>query len=102
MTFAPAVLASDASSPSGSRGSAVEPGRITPTSTARSWRTDNSVRFSSAKSVPQEKGNHESNHSRHFPRNIKFPATGFSRGYKPLQSDRGKEHGRFPAGQVYG
>ena len=47
-TFAPAVLASDASSPSGSRGSAVESGRITPTSTARSWRTDNSVRFSSA------------------------------------------------------
>src|SRR3954447_20500702 len=51
MTFAPAVLASDASSPSGSRGSAVDPGRITPTSTARSWRTDNSVRFSSANSL---------------------------------------------------
>src|SRR6185436_15839554 len=47
-TFAPAVLASDASSPSGSRGSAVERGRITPTSTARSCRTVSSVRFSSA------------------------------------------------------
>src|SRR5688572_17423760 len=53
-TFAPAVFASDASSPSGSRGSAVDPGRITPTSTAFSWRTDNSVRFSSAKSLLYE------------------------------------------------
>src|SRR5947207_5567420 len=47
-TFAPAVLASDASSPSGSRGSAVERGRITPTSTARSCLTVSSVRLSSA------------------------------------------------------
>src|SRR5438045_289020 len=51
MGRAPAVLASDASSPSGSRGSAVDFGRITPTSTAFSVRTDNSVRFSSAKFV---------------------------------------------------
>src|SRR5688572_8004723 len=48
-TFAPAVWAREPSSPSGSRGSAVDFGRITPTSTAFSWRTDNSVRFSSAK-----------------------------------------------------
>jgi hypothetical protein len=49
---APAVFASDASSPSGSRGSAVDFGRITPTSTALSWRTVSSVRFSSDKVGP--------------------------------------------------
>src|SRR4051812_37693834 len=46
-TRAPAVLANEASSPNGSRGSAVDFGRITPTRIARSWRTDSSVRFSS-------------------------------------------------------
>src|SRR5437763_92894 len=48
-TLAPAVRARDSSSPSGSRGSAVDLGRITPTRTARSCRTVNFVRFSSAK-----------------------------------------------------
>src|SRR5450432_1761980 len=47
-TFAPAVFASDASSPSGSRGSAVEFAKITPTKIARSCLTDNFVRLSSA------------------------------------------------------
>src|SRR5580704_15377755 len=43
-TFAPAVLAREASSPRGSRGSAVDLGRITPTRMARSRRTVSSVR----------------------------------------------------------
>jgi hypothetical protein len=51
-TLAPAVLARDANSPSGSRGSAVDPGKMTPTKTAFSCRTDSSVRFSSANDEP--------------------------------------------------
>ena len=47
-TFAPAVLAREASSPNGSRGSALDLGRMTPTRTARSWRTESLVRLSSA------------------------------------------------------
>src|SRR4051812_4322314 len=46
-TFAPAVLARLANSPSGSRGSAVDLGRITPTSIARSCLTVSSDRLSS-------------------------------------------------------
>src|SRR5687768_4878094 len=53
-TRAPAVLASDASSPSGSRGSAVLLGRITPTRIARSCLTVNSVRFSSDNAPPYQ------------------------------------------------
>src|ERR1051325_8751026 len=53
-TLAPAVLASDDSSPSGSRGSALDFGRMTPTRMARSCLTESSERLSSDKKFLRE------------------------------------------------